>query len=86
MTTKIKVPKTLSGSDAKDLRKKLGLNQQQFWSKVKMTQSAGSRYESGRDIDARVQYMIRLAYDDEPLKVLAELRGCKVAELCGGAK
>lgn len=34
---------------AKD-RKKTGVNQRDFWSRYGVTQSGGSRYESGRDI------------------------------------
>ena len=30
-------------SNVRDIRRKLGLNQQQFWSKLGVTQSGGSR-------------------------------------------
>lgn len=33
-----------------EYRKALGLNQQQFWTMIGVTQSGGSRYESGRQI------------------------------------
>ena len=33
-----------------DLRKSEGLNQSQFWTRFGVTQSGGSRYESGRNI------------------------------------
>ena len=34
----------------RDIRKKLGLNQMDFWSRIGVTQSGGSRYESGRNM------------------------------------
>jgi predicted transcriptional regulator len=36
-------------SSPREIRRKLGLNQLEFWSKVGVTQSSGSRYESGRN-------------------------------------
>lgn len=51
-----------SGEDVKAYRKKLGLNQSQFWSHVKVTQSGGSRFESGRNIPMPVQILLHLAY------------------------
>jgi len=51
-----------TGPDAKALRKKLGVNQQQFWSRVSVTQSGGSRYESGRDMPDPVALLLHLAY------------------------
>ena len=47
---------------AKDIRKSLGLNQLQFWSPLGVTQSGGSRYESGRNIPKPVQKLIVIAY------------------------
>ena len=40
--------------DLKSLRKSTGLNQQQFWAAVNVTQSGGSRYESGRKMPKSV--------------------------------
>ena len=48
--------------DARDIRRKLGLNQQQFWSKLGVTQSGGSRYESGRNMPRPVQQLLRLVH------------------------
>lgn len=42
----------------RDIRRKLGLNQQQFWEKVGVTQSGGSRYESGRSIPKPVLMLL----------------------------
>jgi hypothetical protein len=44
------------------LRQRLGLNQQQFWSAVGVTQSGGSRYESGRDMPKPVTELVRLVH------------------------
>jgi transcriptional regulator with XRE-family HTH domain len=44
------------------LRQRLGLNQQQFWSAVGVTQSGGSRYESGRSIPKPVCELLRLVH------------------------
>ena len=41
-------------------RKKSGMNQQAFWSRFGVTQSGGSRYESGRDIPTPTSMLIWL--------------------------
>ncbi|MFY9326543.1 MAG: transcriptional regulator [Georgfuchsia sp.] len=41
-------------------RKKLGLNQSAFWSELGITQSGGSRYESGRNLPAPVALLLTL--------------------------
>ena len=51
--------------DAREIRRKLGLNQQQFWSKLGVTQSGGSRYESGRNIPRPVQQLLRLVHVEQ---------------------
>lgn len=51
--------------DVRALRRKLGLNQQQFWSKLGVTQSGGSRYESGRNIPRPVQHLLRLVHVEQ---------------------
>ena len=43
-------------------RQKLGINQTQFWSRVGVTQSGGSRYESGRKIPKPIQHLLVIAY------------------------
>jgi DNA-binding transcriptional regulator YiaG len=43
-----------------DARKASGLNQQAFWSRFGVTQSGGSRYESGRNIPAPTALLIWL--------------------------
>ena len=48
--------------DPRQLRQRLGLNQQQFWSAVGVTQSGGSRYESGRSMPRPVAELVRLVH------------------------
>lgn len=58
MATKAKLkplPKDLA-----DFRKQLGLNQSDFWSRYGVTQSGGSRYESGRGMSAPLKMLVRL--------------------------
>lgn len=42
--------KRFNHDNAQALRKLSGLNQTDYWGQYGMTQSAGSRYEKGRDI------------------------------------
>ena len=48
--------------NVRDIRKKLGLNQQEFWSCLGVTQSGGSRYESGRTMPKPVRELLRLVH------------------------
>lgn len=41
-------------------RKKVNLNQSDFWSRYGVTQSGGSRYESGRNIPKALAILISL--------------------------
>ena len=54
MATKIKI----TGLEALEIRWKLGMNQTDFWSPFGVTQSCGSRYESGRNIPRPVQILL----------------------------
>ncbi|MGD9787486.1 MAG: helix-turn-helix domain-containing protein [Sulfuricellaceae bacterium] len=49
----------------REIRKRLGLNQQEFWTKIGVTQSGGSRYESGRNMPKPVRELLRLVYVEE---------------------
>lgn len=51
-----------SGEETRELRKKLGLSQADFWKKLSVTQSGGSRYESGRSIPGPVRLLLHLTY------------------------
>ena len=57
--------KTTDKNEPREIRRKLGLNQQQFWSKIGVTQSGGSRYESGRAIPRPVQALLRLVHIEQ---------------------
>ena len=46
----------------RNLRQRLGLNQQEFWSAVGVTQSGGSRYETGRSMPKPVCELLRLVH------------------------
>lgn len=54
-----------TGAEVQEKRRKLGLNQSEFWSQIGVTQSGGSRYESGRNIPKPVQLLLHLAYGTE---------------------
>jgi transcriptional regulator with XRE-family HTH domain len=43
-----------------DYRRTQGLNQSAFWSRYGVTQSGGSRYESGRDLPTPVAILVWL--------------------------
>jgi len=51
--------------DAREIRRKTGMNQQQFWARLGVTQSGGSRYESGRNIPRPVQQLLRLVHVEQ---------------------
>ncbi len=57
--------KTVEKIDAREIRRKLGLNQQQFWSTLGVTQSGGSRYESGRNMPKPVRELLRLVHVEQ---------------------
>ena len=62
MTTKAPKLAPVTGAVALAMRQKADLNQSRFWSVVGIGQSAGSRYESGRNIPRPVQMLLRIAY------------------------
>ena len=57
--------KAVEKIDAREIRRKLGLNQQQFWSTLGVTQSGGSRYESGRNMPKPVRELLRLVHVEQ---------------------
>ena len=59
MMANVKTPEAI---DAREIRRRLGLNQQQFWSTLGVTQSGGSRYESGRNMPRPVRELLRLVH------------------------
>lgn len=52
-------------SNPRALRIKSGLNQAQFWGAVGVTQSGGSRYESGRKMPKPVQELLRVVHVEQ---------------------
>lgn len=51
--------------DPREIRRKLGLNQQEFWTQIGVTQSGGSRYESGREMPKPVRELLRLVHVEQ---------------------
>ena len=52
----------MNNIDVREIRRHLGMNQQQFWSRLGVTQSGGSRYESGRNMPRAVKQLLRLVH------------------------
>jgi transcriptional regulator with XRE-family HTH domain len=46
----------------REIRQRLGLNQEEFWTQIGVTQSGGSRYESGRTMPKPVRELLRLVH------------------------
>ena len=82
MTTKAPKFAPITGEAALAMRKKLNVNQSEFWSRVGLGQSAGSRYESGRNIPRPVQMLLRVAYGTkaQAAKQVEALRPSATAE------
>jgi DNA-binding transcriptional regulator YiaG len=53
--------------DTRKLREGLGLNQSEFWERIEVTQSGGSRYERGRPMPRPVRRLLGLMYLKEKL-------------------
>jgi transcriptional regulator with XRE-family HTH domain len=51
--------------DPVKLRKSLGLNQSEFWGRIEVTQSGGSRYENGRPMLPPVRKLLGILYMKE---------------------
>ncbi|WP_115617069.1 helix-turn-helix domain-containing protein [Chromobacterium vaccinii] len=52
-------------NNPREIRRQLGLNQSDFWSRVGVTQSGGSRYESGRNMPKPVRELVRLVHVEQ---------------------
>ena len=48
--------------NVRKLRKTLGLNQTEFWGRIEVTQSGGSRYENGRPLPPPVRKLLGIVY------------------------
>ncbi len=75
-------------SNPRNIRLRLGLNQQEFWGRIGVTQSGGSRYESGRRMPKPVRELLRLVHVDQidfrkitknDIALLAYLKGSQPA-------
>jgi len=51
-----------NGPEALKIRRNLGLNQADFWMRVGVTQSGGSRYESGRKVPFQVLVLLTIVF------------------------
>ena len=52
-------------SNPREIRQRLRMNQQEFWTRVGVTQSGGSRYESGRSMPRPVRELLRLVHVEQ---------------------
>lgn len=66
--------KTISGKEASALRASLGVSQKQFWKRLGISQSGGSRYECGRALPRTVYLLMQLAYSSNPEQSLKRIR------------
>lgn len=44
------------------IRKRMEMNQTEFWEKLGVNQPTGSRYEAGRQMPSQVEELLRLVY------------------------
>lgn len=75
---------TEKNPDYKTMRVKLRLNQTEFWSRIGITQSCGSRYESGAiSVPVPCRIVVDLVYGSpaSAINKLAKLRGVSVEDL-----
>lgn len=59
-----KLPKLIfiAGEDVPTYRRKHRLTQSDFWNKIDVSQSSGSRYEHGRRIPMQVRLLLQIVY------------------------
>lgn len=82
MTTKAAKFAPITSEAALFMRNRRQLNQTEFWRRVGVSQSGGSRYESGRAIPRSVQMLLHIAYGTkaQSQQQTAALRGVEIAE------
>jgi transcriptional regulator with XRE-family HTH domain len=66
--------------DPRAIRERLGLNQTEFWAAIGITQSGGSRYESGRSLPRAVRELLRLVYIKHVPLANVSGQGIRIAE------
>ena len=59
---KVATLKSMLAVSPKELRNQLGLTQSQFWAPVGVSQSGGSRYESGRKLPPAISALLHLVH------------------------
>lgn len=82
-TTEKPAKKLPSIRNYRELRRKMDISQSEFWSRIGVTQSGGSRYETTRKVPKTTQAVIDLTYGplNAAVERLAAMRGITVAEL-----
>ncbi len=70
--------KKVDGAKALTTRRKLGMNQTDFWTRLGVSQPCGSRYENGRSLPNPVALLYHIAYSPAHETVVAGLRGQSV--------
>lgn len=65
-----------TGAEVRELRRKAGMNQGEFWGRFEVTQSGASRYESGRDIPGPLNVLLNIAFQP-PAKSAAMVEGLR---------
>ena len=82
-TTEKPAKKPPSIRNYRELRRKMDISQFEFWSRIGVTQSGGSRYETMRRVPKPTQTVIDLTYGplNAAVERLAAMRGITVAEL-----
>ena len=82
-TTEKPAKKLPSIRKCRELRRKMNLSQSEFWNRIGVTQSGGSRYEAMRKVPKTTQTVIDLTYGplNAAVERLAAMRGITVAEL-----
>ncbi len=80
MATTKKLP---SIRNYRELRRKIGISQFEFWSRIGVTQSGGSRYETMRRVPKTTQAVIDLTYGplNAAVERLAAMRGITVGDI-----
>lgn len=73
MAAKTPLYRSIDGTNALAMRIKRRMNQGEFWRRLGVTQSGGSRYETGRNIPQPVRRLLALA-DGNPSDQIAVLR------------
>ena len=68
--------KTFTGEEIRAYRKERRLSQADFWVPLGITQSTGSRFESGREIPGPIQILLNLALrrEDKATTIVVSLR------------